>query len=179
MGSEMCIRDSFPTDLLKPWEDFTAPYQNPKEGMTLVGTPINVLGGGEVEKKQERIQMVKLNNETKIDKITFKTEKVWNNPDNGRQTKRLKLLFKEGGQGENEIVMAIKVTVTFESRCYGFAKGIAVTERQRAVRLRLIRNGTHAIERLTQNLGTEKPETPDTKRRRETSSYFLIKRKRS
>ena len=146
-----------------------------------MGTSINVLGGGEVERKtkQERIQVVKHNNEMKIDKLTFKTEKVWNNPDNGRQVRRPKLFFTEGGQGENEIVMTIKVTVLFESECYRFAKGIAVTERQRAVRLRLIRNGTHAIERLTQNLGTKSQNRLTRNVAERLVPTFSIKRKRS
>ena len=71
--------DSYPASLLRPWEDLQAPYELEKASIALVGTPINVLGGGEVksvEPERLEIQAVKFNNEPKIKKITFVTEKI-------------------------------------------------------------------------------------------------------
>ena len=155
------VRDNYPSSLLRPWEDLQAPYELEKTRATLVGTPINVLGGGEVKEEEstrQEVQAIWFNNEQKIKEITFVTEKIWNNPDNGRQDKEPRLLFKEGGLKEEEIVMAIQVVVPFESACISFQKDVTPEQGSAAITLRLRRNGTHAVEQLAQNLNTGKPE---------------------
>ena len=44
------IWDNFPVSLLMPWEDMSSPLVSPTRKAALVGTPINVLGGGGQER---------------------------------------------------------------------------------------------------------------------------------
>ena len=55
--------------------------------------------------------------------------------------------------------MAIQIVVPFESVGIEFRKNVTPEERSAAINIRLKRNGTHALERLAQNVNTEKPET--------------------
>ena len=153
-----------------PWEDMSLPLVSPTRKAALVGTPINVLGGGEVKRERQEVLTLKVNSEIKIDKITFTTEKIWNNPDSGKQNKRVNILFKEGGLEESEIVMVMQATVPFESNCFKFSEAITVDGRTSALNVRL-RNGTDAIERLAVNLGAEEPETTPKETKKDSNGH--------
>ena len=153
------------------------PLVSPTRNAALVGTPINVLGGGEGKRARQEVLALKVNSEIKCDKITFVTEKVWNNPDSGKQNKRVNILFKEGGLEESEIVMVMQATIPFESNCLRFSKDITVDGQTSALNVRL-RNGTDAIERLAVNLGAEEPETTS-KEMKQDRTYFFDERTKS
>ena len=80
------VWDNFPASLLMPWEDMSLPLVSPTRNAALVGTPINVLGGGEVKRERQEVLTLNVNSEIKIDKITFTTEKISEQP-RQRETK--------------------------------------------------------------------------------------------
>ena len=86
---------------------------------TLVGTPTNSAGGGEVKDLEtqviQRIRTMRMRNKIDITGLIFCTEKIWHNPDNGTRNEPVRMLFKEEGQQENQLVMVMQTIVPFES----------------------------------------------------------------
>ena len=108
----------FPPEILSPLEK-DEDIKSPESLQTLVGTPTNSAGGGEVKDLEtqviQRIRTMRIRNKIDITGLIFCTEKIWHNPDNGTRNEPVRLLFKEEGQRENQLVLAMQAVVPFES----------------------------------------------------------------